>query len=406
MKIPQNIYMVGIGGIGMSALAQLFKHEGKRVSGSDREESPVTDMLKKQGFKLYFEHDAENVPNDTGLLIYSDAVPEDNPERAAAREKGIPELSYFQALGEVSKKYRTIAVAGTHGKTTTAAMLASILKAAGKEPTAIVGSLVNEWGSNYLAGTSDILVVEACEYKKHFLELHTEVLVITNIEWDHTDYYKTPKEFKAAFAEVRRQAKKVIEKDEYVKELVPDLLLIGEFNKENARAAKATARALFPELENVVIDEALKNFKGVWRRFEYKGKTKEGALVYDDYAHHPTAIRKTLEATRTKFPSKKITVAFHPHLYSRTRDLMNDFAKSLALADEVILAPIYPAREEPILGVTSEALAEKISALGTPARAFSSLDEVRDALLALSYKLQATSLLIPMGAGDIYKVAE
>jgi len=183
-------------------------------------------------------------------------------------------------------------------------------------------------------------------------------------------------------------------------------LLIGEFNKENARAAKATARALFPELENVVIDEALKNFKGVWRRFEYKGKTKEGALVYDDYAHHPTAIRKTLEATRTKFPSKKITVAFHPHLYSRTRDLMNDFAKSLALADEVILAPIYPAREEPILGVTSEALAEKISALGTPARAFSSLDEVRDALLAISYKLQATSLLITMGAGDIYKVAE
>ena len=171
MKIPHNIYMVGIGGIGMSALAQLLKYQGKEMGGSDREESPVTDMLKRQGFKVFFGHSAENISNNTELLIYSDAVPEDNLERVAARKKDISECSYFQALGEVSKKYRTVAVAGTHGKTTTAAMLATILKAAEKEPTAIIGSVVNEWGSNFLAGRSNVLVVEACEYKKHFLDL-------------------------------------------------------------------------------------------------------------------------------------------------------------------------------------------------------------------------------------------
>ena len=406
MKIPHNIYMVGIGGIGMSALAQLLKYQGKEMGGSDREESPVTDMLKRQGFKVFFGHSAENISNNTELLIYSDAVPEDNLERVAARKKDISECSYFQALGEVSKKYRTVAVAGTHGKTTTAAMLATILKAAEKEPTAIIGSVVNEWGSNFLAGRSNVLVVEACEYKKHFLEFRPEVLVVTNVEWDHTDYYKTPEEFEAAFAEARKQAKKVIEKDEYAKELVPELLLPGEFNRDNACAAKSGARAMFPELPDTVADEALRNFKGVWRRFEYKGKTKEGDLVYDDYAHHPTAIRKTLEAARVKFPDKKIIVAFHPHLYTRTRDLMNDFAHVLSLADEVVIAPIYAAREEPVAGVTSEALAKRISALGVPAKALSSSHDVY-MYLTTNYELQSTNrLIITMGAGDIYKVAD
>src|SRR3989338_7557687 len=189
MRIPESIYMVGIGGIGMSALAQLLKHQGKRVGGTDREESPITTMLSQRGIPVVIGHDRCNIPADTELLIYSDAVPENNIERARAKEMGIPELSYFEALGEITKNTRTIAVAGTHGKTTVTGMLAKILLDAKKEPTAIVGSVVRDFDSNFLAGSSDLFVIEACEYRDHVLKLSPEILVITNIELDHTDYF-------------------------------------------------------------------------------------------------------------------------------------------------------------------------------------------------------------------------
>lgn len=430
LDATEHIYFVGIGGIGMSALAQLLAHEGKKVSGSDREESPTTQLLAQKGIRVTVGHDKCNIPAGTQLLIYSDAVWDDNVERIRAKEMKIPEMSYFEALGEVSKKMRTLAVTGTHGKTTTTGMLSAILKHAGKEPTAVVGSIVRDFpgrtgGSNYLAGRDDLLVVEACEYRDHMLKLSPEILVVTNSEWDHTDFFPSLDVMRASFqkaacavpshgtvvADVSGEGMQAILSGvtarivDYTLELVPELKLLGEFNCMNARAAKAAARAAFPDISDAVIDEALKNFKGSWRRFEYKGETASGALVYDDYAHHPTAIRKTIEAAREKFPGKKIVVAFHPHLYSRTRDLMDDFAKALALADEVLVAPIYPARENPIPGVTSEALAEKVTALGTSARAFTSL---RDVYLYLSEspKPEARSLLITMGAGDIYKVAE
>ena len=428
--IPQNIYMVGIGGIGMSALAQLLAHQGKEVSGSDREESPTTALLARKGITVAIGHDNCLIPADCELLIYSDAVPEDNVERVRAREMHIPELSYFEALGEISRGARTIAIAGTHGKTTTTGMLARILQRAGKEPTAIVGSIVRDFpgrtgGSNFLAGSDELLVVEACEYRDHVLKLSPEILVITNIELDHTDYFPNL----TAVQETFRKAVEKVSGDgfiitnpkdpnvapvlqgvsaevvDFTHEEVPELGLIGGFNRENARAAKAAARAAFPDISDGAIDDALAHFQGSWRRFEYKGKTSRGAYVYDDYAHHPTAIVKTIEAAREKFPSKKIIVAFHPHLYSRTRDLMEGFAKALATADEVVLAPIYAAREEPISGVSSDVLAKTIAALGTPAQAFPSLHDVYD-YLATSYQLPATSLLITMGAGDIYKVAD
>lgn len=425
MTLPKKVHMVGIGGIGMSALAQLLVRKGVQVSGNDRDVSPTTELLEAQGIMVHIGHSAEVVSDDIELLVYSDAIPKDAPERTAARSKGIPEKSYFAMLGEVTKGTRTIAVAGTHGKTTTTGMLAHILKEAGEKPSAIVGSIVRDFGSNFLPGRDDLLVVEACEYKDHLLELSPEILVITNLELDHTDHFHNldalQDTFKKAVSRVPASGAIIANPHDasvaavlavaqarivdYTKEFVPELSLIGEFNRENARAAKAAARATYAGFEDAVADAALQSFKGSWRRFEYKGKTAGGAIVYDDYAHHPTAVAKTIAAARERFPGMRIVVAFHPHLYSRTRDFMDEFAKALAAADEVVLAPIYPAREQPIDGVTSDVLATKVANLGTVASALPSFDTVRAHLSGVSV-LPSNTLLITMGAGDIYKIAE
>jgi UDP-N-acetylmuramate--alanine ligase len=420
--IPQNIFMVGIGGIGMSALAQFLKDTGRAVSGSDREESPTTALLAQKGITVSIGHDVCNIPADCDLLIYSDAIWSDNVERMRAKEMKIQEMSYFEALAEATADGRTLAVTGTHGKTTTTGMLAAILKAAGKEPTAIVGSIVRDFGSNYLAGREDLFVVEACEYRDHVLKLTPEILVITNIELDHTDYFPTIE----ALVETFRKAAHAVPRHgyivadpagahvaqvlagasarivDYTATSVPELSLIGEFNAENARAAAAAARAAFPDIPEHVINEALKNFKGSWRRFEYKGETSSGALVYDDYAHHPTAIEKTIAAVRVKFPGKKIVVAFHPHLYSRTKSLLNEFAEALAQADSAIVAPIYAAREALDPSVSNHVLAALAREKGGDVIALDSFDDIRGKLL----EEPADSLIITMGAGDIYKVAE
>ena len=422
MRMPDSIYMVGIGGIGMSALAQLLAHQDKRVSGSDREDSPVVSMLVQKGIEVSIGHDQCLIPADTGLLIYSDAVPESNTERVHAKEMGIRQISYFEALGEVSKGARTIAVAGTHGKTTTTGMLAKILRDAQKEPTAIVGSIVRDFESNFLPGRGDLFVVEACEYRDHLLKLSPEILVITNIELDHTDYFPNLEALQATF---RKAAERVPPHGvivaspsdpvvaavlgnvkapiiDYTTQTVPALKLIGEFNAQNARAAKAAARAAFPHLQEEYTDRALMDFRGSWRRFEYKGETPSGALVYDDYAHHPTAIRSTIEAAREEFPDKKIVVAFHPHLYSRTKSFLDDFARALATADSAIVAPIYAAREAPDPSVSSDILAGKAREFGGKVEALGSFDLIRGRLLEEG----SDALVITMGAGDIYKVAE
>ena len=422
MKIPQHVYMVGIGGIGMSALAQLLVHQGKKVSGSDREESPVTAMLAQRGIRVIVGQDACNIPADTELVIYSDAVPSSNVERVRVKERGIKELSYFEALGKVSKSARTIAVAGTHGKTTTTGMLGKILQFCEKQPTVIVGSIVQDFRSNFLAGKDDFFVVEACEYRDHILRLSPKILVITNIELDHTDYFPNLEALQETFrlaaekvpvdgaivtnpydptiAAVLRNVKAPIL--DYTTQTVPALTQIGEFNRMNAMAAKCAARAAFPHLQEEYTDRALMEFKGSWRRFEYKGETPNGALVYDDYAHHPTSIEKTIEAARAEFPDKKIIVAFHPHLYSRTRSLMNEFGRALTKADEAIVAPIYAAREEEDPAVTNEVVADVSRRFGGNTLALDSFDRIRDKLLTYDDR----HLIITMGAGDIYKVAE
>jgi UDP-N-acetylmuramate--alanine ligase len=420
-----NIYMIGIGGIGMSALAQLYAVHGEHVTGSDRSDGLTVDLLRKKGIPVIIGQVADNVPENTDVVVYSDAVPFDAPERVRARELAIPERSYFQALGEVSAGVATIAVAGTHGKTTTTAMLTKILVDAGHEPTAIIGSIVKDFESNFVAGSPDLFVVEACEYKDHVLEMDPKILVITNVEWDHTDYFRTEADLVRTFNEAARKVPAggaivtnpalphmqevlqgvVAPVIDYTKEEVPKLGQIGDFNVQNAKAAKAAALVLASDLTDSQIAKSLKDFQGTWRRFEYKGETKESAFVFDDYAHHPTAIQKTITAARTEYliGNAPLIVVFQPHLYTRTRDLMEGFATAFDGADEVVVAPIYGAREEPIPGITNVELAKQITAHGTPAKAFASLEEIETYLHTVS---NFRTRIITMGAGDVYTIAE
>lgn len=396
-----NIYMVGIGGIGMSALAQYYLARGHTVAGSDRVHSLTVEMLEKKGIAVTIGQDGGDIGNPD-LLVYSDAIPENQRERALARERGIREQSLFQAEGEISKgAAKTIVVSGTHGKTTTTGMLTKILADAGRRPTAIIGSIIKDFGTNFVDGDPNLFVVEGCEYKDHLLEFSPSILVVTNVEWDHTDWFKTEADMRSTFEKAKAKAEVVIDASVYKNEPEYELQLIGEFNKDNARAAAAAARAAFPDISDEQIRASLASYQGSWRRFEYKGKTKNGVAVYDDYAHHPTAIRETLKGVREKFPGSPVTVAFHPHLYSRTRDLFSSFVTELAKADRVILAPIYAAREVDDGSVSSGMLADSI------AKTNPNVESLRD-FDAIQSKLESVTdgIIITMGAGDIYKVAE
>jgi len=421
----KKVHFVGIGGIGMSALAQLMLDHGAVVTGSDRDPSPAThEVLEKHGIVVTVGHNAENVTADVNLVVYSDAVVEGSEgfvERLRARELGIKEQSYFEALGEVSAGKKTVAVAGTHGKTTTTGMLGKILKDASASPTVVVGSLVKDFGSNYLHGDSDLFVVEACEYKDHLLELSPQVLVINNLEWDHTDWFPSIEAMQETF---RKAAERVPEGGvivtnpndpliaaviknakarivDYTSEPPYVLKLNGHFNVQNARAAAAAARIVSPDVSNTVISESLSTFEGTWRRFEYKGTTAKGAVVYDDYAHHPTAVKETIKALRT-ISFGKVFIAFHPHLYSRTRDLLDDFATAFSGADKVFIAPIYAAREVDDGTISNEILAERIREHGVDAQALDSFEAIEKAL----NEAAPVDTIMTMGAGDIYKVAD
>lgn len=420
-KIRQ-VHFIGIGGIGMSALAQLFLHEGKTVRGSDKEKGITTTLIEKAGGVVFEGHAKKNLSDSVDLVVYSDAVAPDNSELVHARELKIPLLSYFEVLGKVSKNKNTIAVSGTHGKTTTTGMLTKILVDAGKSPTAIVGSIVKDFKSNFIHGESNLLVVEACEYKEHVLKLSPKILVVTNIEFDHSDFFKNLSHVQDIF----QKAMKSVPKDgvlitnpndknvmtlleglackvvDYTKEKVEVISMPGEFNRMNAQAAKAAAKAYSQDISEDQINKSLKKFKGVWRRFEYRGKTKNGTVVYDDYAHHPTAIQKTLAMVRKQFPRKQITVLFHPHLYSRTRSFFDGFVQALALADGIGILPIYAAREKEDAFVSSQKLVAALQKKGSTARFVHSFDEAKKIIQDKGNK----DLIITMGAGDIYKVSE
>lgn len=424
LKTFENIHFIGIGGIGISALAGLLFSLGKNISGTEDNESPETlDTLRAKGVKISLDLDPLKLPL-AACYIYSDAWLSNHPEIInEAKKRDVPVISYFEALGQITGSFFLIAVAGTHGKTTTTAMISDVLENGGLDPTVVVGSLRSVSGSNFRQGKSEYFVVEADEYLRHFLKLSPRILVITNIEEDHLDYYKNLADIENAFMElaghvpkggfvvcdpkdksiakaIKGVRAKIIDYNEFLSS-VPKLHVPGPHNRKNAAVALAVARAI--DINTVKATEALRGFSGTWRRFEYKGETKNGMVLYDDYAHHPTEIKATLSGARELYPDKKITVLFQPHLYSRTKILLYQFGGAFSLADEALILPIYAAREKPDPSISSAILAEEIIKQGTNAKYISTFDDATDYILENGKK---GDLLITMGAGDVYKVVE
>lgn len=415
-----HIHFVGIGGVGVSALARLFLMRGANISGSDCVTSDITKKLSVEGVTISIGHNKNNVPADAEAIVYSPAILEDNVERKEARNRGISEYSYPEALGIVSQDETLIAVSGTHGKTTTTAMLAEIFIHARKEPTVVVGSFLGTTKNNFVVGGGEYFIAEACEYRRSFLNFSPKILVITNIDEDHLDYYKDIADIQSAFRELAMKVPadgyivcnkthvaiapvldgvraKIIDYTKKPNNIV--LPIFGKHNIQNAQAALAVARIV--EIEESGAREALANFHGTWRRFEYKGKTKNGVRVYDDYAHHPMEVRSTLLATREQFPDKKVIVIFQPHLYSRTKLFLDEFAESFYCINMVIVADIYAAREQDDGSVHARDLVKKIQEQGIDARYARDVDikeEIRT--------LDEGDIFITMGAGDVYKIGE
>lgn len=411
------IHFVGIGGIGISAIARMMLLEGKVVTGSDTTSSLVTEELEKLGVRVAIGHRAENISTETDLIIYTIAAPNDNPELLEGKNRGIELITYPEALGLLSQEKYTIAVSGTHGKTTTTAMLAKVLVDAGKEPTVIVGSFLKDQKSNFIAGNGPF-VVEACEYKRSFLNLSPKILIITNIDLDHLDYYKDLKDIQSAFREL---AEKVPGDGLVVTNaLHPNILPIlanvkakvidctkedvniklsqpGAHNIANAQAVISVSG--FYGLSKKATKKSLENFSGTWRRFDYKGTTKGGALIYDDYAHHPKEVEASISGFRGKFPDKKLVILFQPHLFSRTKDHLDRFAEVLQKADKVLVLPIYAAREKDPGDITSDDLVKK---MGERVHLVKNKEE---AMLAL-HDLKESDVLVTMGAGDVYTIGE
>ena len=418
----KKAHFVGVGGIGMSALSRLFLNEGKEVSGSDRSPSDITRALEIEGVQFFDTQVASNIADDIDLVIYTEAMPSDHEELVRAHTLGITTLNYFDALGMVANEYYLIAVAGSHGKTTTTAMLIDIFEEAGLDPSAIVGSLRSKTKSNYRAGKSNYFIVEACEYKRDFLSLTPDVLIITNIEHEHVDYYKNLGEVQQAFRELAQQVRQggvvimnfsgnniapilegltvsILDYGKYFNPLRM-LTMPGVHNQLNAAAA--VAAAAFAGISLTHADTALAHFTGTWRRFEYKGD-RNGAKIYDDYGHHPTEIKATLAGARELYPDREITIVFQSHTYSRTQTLFTDFVDALSEADHVMILPIYAAREVNESGVSHTKLVQALKEKNIDATAFDTFEETEHALKsALSEK----DLVLVMGAGDITHIAE
>lgn len=415
------VHCVGIGGIGVSAVARLFHQRGAAVSGSDMSHSPVTRGLEELGVTVTVGHDTSNVPKEVDLVIHTIAVPADNPEILTAKKAGIPVLTYPETHGLLSKNFYTVAVSGTHGKTTTTAMLAETLLAADQAPTVIVGSLLHEQQSNFIAGESDLLLVEACEYRRSFLQLEPDVLIVTNIDTDHLDYFDDLKDIQDAFRTlinkvpdngsiicnpmdpkvapaVTAASAEVVDFADI--DLGGELEVPGEHNRQNGRAAVGAASKL--EVSLATATETIRQFSGTWRRAQKKGELN-GALIYDDYGHHPTEITSTLSGFRERFPNRRLVVAFQPHLYSRTKKLFDEFVSSFSDADEVIMLPIYAARETPDPDISADLLADELQAQGVSVQLASDFASAEDMLRELAGE---DTLLVTQGAGDVYKIAD
>src|SRR3990167_1243308 len=450
IQSAKKIYCIGIGGIGLSALAEILLTRGKEVYGSDATHSAVIEKLQSAGAKVKITADPEDIPKDTDLIIYSAAVPEDHKQRQKARQALIPEIVYPQALGQLLRRAElSIAVSGTNGKTTTTAMIGLLLEAAGLDPTVIVGSVVKQWGSNARAGKNNVMVVEACEHKAHMLHLQPNVIVLTNIEEDHLDFYKDIRHIQATFEkyikvlpqhgwlflnnddEISReklkrpqtqirtfgidraadtQGKNIVYLDgkqnfewwfqeKYIDDI--DLQVPGKFNVANAMASISVGTAL--GIETDVIKKSLENFAGTWRRFETVGQW-QGARIISDYAHHPTALEQTLRATKEMYGDRRDITVFQPHQHNRTKKLFTGFVESLLKADNLIIPEIFHVEgREDDSDVSSKDLVEAITKKGTPAVYAADLSQTEK---ILKKTVQAGDVILMMGAGDIYTLAE
>jgi len=443
----RQIHFVGIGGIGMSGLAELLKTVGLRVTGSDAKETEVTRRLVSLGIPISSGHRPEHVAG-ADVVVYSSAVREDNPEVAAARAAGLPVIKRAEMLAEVMRFKRGIAIGGTHGKTTTTSMTGAVLLAAGLDPTIIVGGRMRDVGTSRL-GRGDWCVAEADEFDRSFLELRPLLAVVTNIDLEHLDTYRDLADLKETFGRFARSvpffgAALLGLDDPNVQEIRPlvgrrvvtygltpqadvtarDLALErtssrffavadgavlgpvtlpmpGLHNVKNALAALAVAREL--EIPFLVSARALSEFRGVIRRFEKKGE-RGNVLVYDDYAHHPTEVAATLSAARQAHPDRRVVVLFQPHLYSRTRDFAASFGAAFLASDVLLVAPVFGSREAPIEGVSGALVADAATARGhRHSRYLGTREEV---LPALEQTLRDGDLLITMGAGDILHAGE
>lgn len=444
------MHFIGVGGTGLSAIARVLLESGYTVSGSDRARSPLAQAVKAAGAKVYFDHRAENV-NGADVVIRSSAVPEDNVEVQAARSAGIPVLKRADFLGRLMKGRKSIAVAGSHGKTTTTAMIAWALTVLKQDPTFIVGGVVANLETNARAGKGATFVIEADEYDYMFLGLKPQMAVITNVEHDHPDMFPTPRDFRAAFRQfvntlppdgtliscgddpgasdmnqfadqqgyrTLRYGRQDKNYDYYLADLAPndqggfsfeayrqeellshfDLQVPGVHNVENALATVAVLDQLDLSVEAAA--DALAKFRGVGRRFQVLGEVK-GVTVIDDYAHHPTEIRATLAAARTRYPGQRIWAVWEPHTYTRTRALSAEFAEAFDHADVVLVTEVFRSREPVDPHYSAEQVVE---AMQHPhARFVDTLQNAKDDLLS---HLSAGDVLLVLSAGDATQVSQ
>lgn len=432
----------------MSGLAAVLNKEGFMVTGSDSKKSKLTEQLEQKGVRIDYPQKADNIHPGTDVVVYTAAIHPDNLEFAEAVRQKKPMLTRAQLLGQIMDNYKdSIAISGTHGKTTTTSMLACIQLQAGLDPTISVGGILKEIGGNIRLGNSESFITEACEYTNSFLSLYPRIGLILNIDADHLDFFKDLDDIRRSFHHFARNIQKggflvingaipnlneitegidakvvtygTADSDYYPVDITYDehgvgsfnvmhggkdlghfrLEIPGEHNILNATAAIAASDLCGISMDNV--REGLLSFGGADRRFQVKGNW-HGATIIDDYAHHPTEIMATLKAARN-YPHKKIWCVFQPHTYTRTKALMNDFAEALSMADTVVLADIFAAREKDNLGISSDTLRQNIANLGTDAYYFPSFAQIED---FLSENVGKGDLVITMGAGDIVKVGE
>ncbi len=449
---PVSIHFIGIGGISMSGLAEILLQRGFSVSGSDAKESDLTRILAGKGARIYYGQRSSNISDDIDVVVYTAAIHPDNPELSAAVEKNIPCLTRAQLLGEIMQNYDTpVAISGTHGKTTTTSMLSTILLQMESDPTLSIGGILPSIGGNIRIGKSELFVTEACEYTNSFLSFYPKISAILNIDADHLDFFKDLDDIRRsfrAFSELLPADGTLVINGEipnlsditdglscnvltygtedcfdvYATDISYDAMarpsytfhmkqdggelifpvslgVTGAHNVSNSLCAIAIALLLGGQTED--IQKGVLSFGGTDRRFQYKGMLGKTTVI-DDYAHHPTEITATLE-TAAKYPHKKLWCVFQPHTYTRTKALLPEFAHALSLADHVVLADIYAARETDTLGISSKTLQTEIQKIGGICEYFSSFDAIENFLLE---KCEPDDLLITMGAGDVFKIGE